>query len=76
MSSEAGAEAMPAHNEDRPGRRARSAANQDAGIRGARHTPIMTVGSDALPVLVIDGANFSDLDGFAREFSSLLCHYT
>jgi RNAse (barnase) inhibitor barstar len=36
----------------------------------------MTVGGDALPVLVIDGANFSDLDGFAREFSSLLCHYT
>ncbi|MEU8112673.1 barnase inhibitor [Micromonospora sp. NPDC048947] len=35
----------------------------------------MTTGGDALPVLVIDGANFSDLDGFAREFSSLLCHY-
>jgi RNAse (barnase) inhibitor barstar len=32
--------------------------------------------SDDLPVLVIDGANFSDFDGFAREFSRLLCHYT
>jgi hypothetical protein len=29
-----------------------------------------------LPVLVIDGALFSDLDGFAREFSRLLCNYT
>lgn len=36
----------------------------------------MATGGGALPVLVIDGANFSDLDGFAREFSSLLCHYT
>ncbi|WP_447004933.1 barstar family protein [Saccharothrix isguenensis] len=32
--------------------------------------------SDDLPVLVVDGARFSDLDGFAREFSRLLCHYT
>jgi Barstar (barnase inhibitor) len=32
--------------------------------------------SDQLPVLVINGANFSDFDGFAREFSRLLCHYT
>jgi hypothetical protein len=29
-----------------------------------------------LPVLVIDGALFSDLDGFAREFSRLLCNHT
>jgi hypothetical protein len=29
-----------------------------------------------LPVLVIDGANFSDFDGFAREFSRLLYNYT
>lgn len=29
-----------------------------------------------LPVLVIDGARFSDFDGFAREFSRLLCNYT
>ncbi|WP_129785518.1 barstar family protein [Promicromonospora panici] len=29
-----------------------------------------------LPVLVIDGARFSDLDGFAREFSQLLSGYT
>ncbi|MFE9959559.1 hypothetical protein [Micromonospora sp. NPDC005299] len=27
-------------------------------------------------MLVIDGAHFSDFDGFAREFSRLLCHYT
>ena len=31
---------------------------------------------DDLPVLVIDGANFSDFDGFAREFSRLLCQCT
>jgi Barstar (barnase inhibitor) len=36
----------------------------------------MTSRSDDLPVLVIDGANFSDFDGFAREFSRLLCDYT
>jgi hypothetical protein len=29
-----------------------------------------------LPVLTIDGASFSDFDGFAREFSALLCHHT
>lgn len=29
-----------------------------------------------LPVLVVDGTRFSDLDGFAREFSSLLNGYT
>jgi RNAse (barnase) inhibitor barstar len=28
-----------------------------------------------LPVLVVDGADFDDLAGFAREFSRLLCHY-
>jgi hypothetical protein len=32
--------------------------------------------SDGLPVLVIDGAHFSDLDGFTREFSRLLVNYT
>jgi hypothetical protein len=31
--------------------------------------------SDDLPVLVIDGAHFSDFDGFIREFSRLLCNY-
>lgn len=31
--------------------------------------------SDDLPVLVIDGAHFSDFDGFTREFSRLLCNY-
>lgn len=29
-----------------------------------------------LPVLVVDGTRFSDLDGFAREFSRLLHGYT
>jgi hypothetical protein len=36
----------------------------------------MTSQGDDLPVLVIDGANFSDFDGFAREFSRLLRDYT
>ncbi|MEV0890611.1 barstar family protein [Promicromonospora sp. NPDC050262] len=29
-----------------------------------------------LPVLVVDGTRFGDLDGFAREFSRLLSGYT
>jgi hypothetical protein len=36
----------------------------------------MTTDSEAVPVLLIDGGNFSCLDGFAREFSKLLCHHT
>ncbi|SRR6266496_444618 len=36
----------------------------------------MTNPNDDLPVLVIDGAHFSDFDGFAHEFSRLLCNYT
>ncbi|NGY62552.1 barnase inhibitor [Lentzea sp. NEAU-D13] len=36
----------------------------------------MTNHSDDLPVLVIDGARIADFEGFAREFSRLLCHYT
>ena len=36
----------------------------------------MTSQNEDLPVLVIDGANFSDFDGFAREFSRLLRNYT
>jgi RNAse (barnase) inhibitor barstar len=36
----------------------------------------MSSRSDDLPVLVIDGANFSDFDGFARDFSRLLRNYT
>jgi hypothetical protein len=36
----------------------------------------MTNQDDDLPVLVIDGANSSDFDSFAREFSRLLCNYT
>jgi RNAse (barnase) inhibitor barstar len=35
----------------------------------------MTNKSDDLPVLVIDGTDFSDFDGFAREFSRLLRSY-
>ncbi|QFZ24229.1 barstar family protein [Saccharothrix syringae] len=33
-------------------------------------------GIGELPVLIVDGARFTDLDGFAHEFSRLLCHYT
>jgi RNAse (barnase) inhibitor barstar len=36
----------------------------------------MTSRSGDLPVLIIDGACFSDFDGFTREFSRLLCHHT
>ncbi|MGV9297891.1 barstar family protein [Amycolatopsis sp. NPDC003676] len=36
----------------------------------------MTSRSDDLPVLVIDGAAFSDFAGFAREFSRLLDNHT
>lgn len=39
------------------------------------HTPVMVTSGEDLPVLTIDGANFSDFDGFAREFSTLLCHH-
>jgi hypothetical protein len=35
----------------------------------------MATGDKDLPVLTIDGANFSDFDGFTREFAKLLCHY-
>ncbi|WP_410662315.1 barstar family protein [Amycolatopsis sp. lyj-84] len=31
---------------------------------------------DDLPVLIIDGARFSDFDGFTREFSRLLSHHS
>ena len=48
----------------------------EADDRGGVHTWIMTSQSDELPVLVVHGANFSDFDGFAREFSRLLCDYT
>lgn len=43
---------------------------------GQSHNEIMTSESDPLPVLVIDGAAFSDFVGFTREFSRLLCDYT
>jgi hypothetical protein len=36
----------------------------------------MATNGDTSPVLVMDGANFSTFDGFAREFSKLLGDYT
>src|SRR5215470_3679525 len=36
----------------------------------------MSCRSDGLPVLVVDGARFSDFDGFAREFSRLIEDHT
>ncbi|HWD01664.1 MAG TPA: barstar family protein [Amycolatopsis sp.] len=36
----------------------------------------MTSRGDDLPVLVIDGADFSDFAGFTREFSRFLDNYT
>jgi len=33
------------------------------------------VACDVKPILIIDGARFDDLEGFAREFSSLLENY-
>lgn len=40
------------------------------------HTWLVEKDGVDLPVLVVDGANFVDFDGFAREFSKLLCRYT
>jgi hypothetical protein len=54
----------------------RAPSAEGADNRCGPHTWIMTSESDHLPVLVIDGANFSNLDGFAREFTRLLCNYT
>ncbi|GAB1644081.1 hypothetical protein KRMM14A1259_47340 [Krasilnikovia sp. MM14-A1259] len=45
-------------------------------MSGELHTDVMANPPEDLPVLVIDGASFSDLAGFAREFSRLLCHHT
>jgi RNAse (barnase) inhibitor barstar len=36
----------------------------------------MTEGDEGLPVLVVDGALFSDLDGFASQFSTLFDAHT
>src|SRR5215472_10763916 len=41
-----------------------------------RNTCLMTEYCDGLPVLVIDGARFSDFEGFTREFSRLLDNHT
>jgi hypothetical protein len=46
-----------------------------SGMSGQCHAWIMANPNDDLPVLVIDGARFSDFDGFAREFSRLLSDY-
>lgn len=43
---------------------------------GPCHARVVADRSDDLPVLTIDGACFSDFDGFAREFSRLLDGYT
>jgi hypothetical protein len=40
------------------------------------HTRVVTKPSGDLPVLVIDGAFFSDFEGFSREFTRLLDDYT
>jgi hypothetical protein len=40
------------------------------------HTRVVIKPSGDLPVLVIDGAAFSDFEGFAREFTRLLDDYT
>lgn len=42
----------------------------------ARVAGIMSKHSDDLPVLVINGANFSDVAGFALKFSALLQDHT
>jgi hypothetical protein len=56
-----------------PTHHARFAAEADGGGGDNR---VVTHASDELPVLVIDGARFSDFEGFAREFSRLLCNHT
>lgn len=42
---------------------------------GQHHTWIMAKQSYNLPVLLIDGAAFSDFEGFTREFSRLLANH-
>ena len=51
-------------------------AKQARGGRAACHARIMADRRDDLPVLTIDGACFSDFDGFTREFSRLLRDHT
>ena len=53
-----------------------AAADQDAHEAAFILLVMVTDDGDPLPVLVVDGANFSDLVGFARKFSKLLRHYT
>jgi len=44
--------------------------------RPGRHTYDVTKPTGDHPVLVIDGACFSDFDGFTREFTRLLGDHT
>jgi RNAse (barnase) inhibitor barstar len=37
---------------------------------------VVAIQSNDLPVLVIDGASFSDFEGFTSEFTRLLDNYT
>jgi hypothetical protein len=66
--------APPVRRALKPQRRSKLAAEADD--RSCGHTGAMNEPSDGLPVLVIDGAHFSDFDGFTREFSRLLVNYT
>ncbi len=47
-----------------------------SGWSAACHARIMADRGDDLPVLTIDGARFSDFDGFTCEFSRLLRDHT
>lgn len=51
-------------------------AEQASGGSAACYAWIMADRRDDLPVLTIDGACFSDFDGFTREFSRLLPDHT
>ena len=48
----------------------------DLTSRQAHPTTIARMTSADLPILIIDGDNFDDFPGFAREFSKLLVDHT
>jgi hypothetical protein len=56
-------------------RQIRTAAAHAFCGRSGDYASFVTAQNDGLPVRVIDGARFSDFEGFAREFSGLLCDY-